>query len=175
MPSSCAICICGRPVALFSSTRARVSSRAWCVPFFCMVRRVSRSARVKLMVFLVVCISPHATTRGNYVNGVLVKIGETGQPMFGLVNITLSVTPRNTETYIQFWQQNPFTRESTKLPGANTWLDFFFIKSTNNHLQERTNILLMWLTCVTAVFALIQIIPILMHIYTYLHPPIGNI
>lgn len=97
----------------------------------------------------------------------IIKIGDTAQSMHGLVNLHFRALPADTAITIEFLQKNPYTEEESII-GQNNWIDFFYIKSMNSHLQEKTNRWIMRLTWVTAIFTFIQILPILERIYEFL-------
>ena len=90
----------------------------------------------------------------------IIDVGKNGQFMFGLINITVNIVLADTSKQIDFFQKNPFTGNLYEV-GKNYWLDFFYIKSSSEDLQEKTNRWLVILTWVIAISALITVSPIL--------------
>lgn len=90
----------------------------------------------------------------------IIYVGDSGQFMYGLVNVSAAIQPREQNILIDFYQKNPFTKETSKIPRQNNWTDFFYIKSSNESSQEKTNIRIYWLTWATVALALIQVLAI---------------
>lgn len=98
-----------------------------------------------------------------------IKIGENGSFMHGLISLNIDATPKDSSKQINFLQKNPFTGKCSELRFTNKWVDFLYIKSANQSAQEKSSKWVMRLTWATAIFALIQIVPILFHIYKGMH------
>ncbi len=88
-------------------------------------------------------------------------ISDFGTDMYGLANISLRITPPNDEI-VEAHQISRFNSEEVGYQN-NSWIDFFYIKSSHEHTQEKTNNLLLVLTFV---MALIAIVPLVIN---YLH------
>ena len=93
-------------------------------------------------------------------NSIIIKIGENGLFIRGLVGINMLIKPNDVSKQIVFLQKNPFTKEITKI-GINKWADFFYMKSSSEYRQEISTKWIITLTWATAFFALIQVISIL--------------
>lgn len=91
----------------------------------------------------------------------IINIGKNGQFMFGLASIYANITPNDASKPISCFQKNPFTGDICKIKGENRFIDFFYIRSSNEDLQEKMNKWLVILTWVIAISALITIFPIL--------------
>lgn len=95
---------------------------------------------------------------------VTINIGSTGQFIYGVINLSLTAVPKTTGIIIRFLQKNPFTNEIVFIRN-NEWIDFSYIKSATEYLQEKTNNKMTILTYVLIVIAIIQvIIPFLQNI-----------
>jgi hypothetical protein len=90
----------------------------------------------------------------------VIDVGNNGQFMFGLINITATIVPSDASRPVTFFQKNPFTGSFYEI-GTNHWIDFFYIRSSSEDLQEKTNKWLVILTWVIAISALITTLPIL--------------
>ena len=95
----------------------------------------------------------------------IVKIGENGHFMYGLVYLEATMVPRTPSTTINFYQKSPFTKEKVKCKGVNKWYDFLYIKTSSEDTQNRSAIWMMRLTVVIAAFTIIQVVSILMDHY----------
>ena len=94
----------------------------------------------------------------------IIKIGETGQFMHGLVDIRLTLQQDDISNKLILLQKNPFTNEITnitKIIGLNQWIDFLYIKSQSEHRQEISTSWMIKLTWATAILTLINIIILL--------------
>ena len=98
----------------------------------------------------------------------VISIGNNGQFMYGLVSIKIAIKLEDTTKEILAVQKNPFTNEYTDMLSPNMWVDFLYIKSAAQSSQEKSNKWLMRLTWVTAIFAFIQILPVLRKISDFL-------
>jgi len=99
----------------------------------------------------------------------IIEVGKNGQLMFGLVTVTVIITPSNVARPVTVLQRNPFTGSVCPI-GNNHWVDFFYLKSSNEDLQEKTNKLLVILTLIIAASALLTALPILRNIYNTFGP-----
>ncbi len=91
---------------------------------------------------------------------IIIHVGKYGHFMFGLVNVHIIVQPDNPSTPIKLLQKNPFTGQYTA-NSINEWFDFFYIKSLNEHEQEKTNIRMLLLTIVIASLTFFTAVPII--------------
>lgn len=98
---------------------------------------------------------------------VIINVGKNGQFMFGLIMINVDIVPNNAQRPITCLQKNPFTGNICEVSqiGTNRWVDFFYIKSSSEDLQEETNRWLVILSWVIAISALITISPVLLALY----------
>lgn len=79
-------------------------------------------------------------------------ISDFGTDMFGLATINLNITPP-TEQHIDTYQINRFNSEEEK-HFTDSWTDFFYVKSSHEHIQEQTNNFLLALALATMLVAL---------------------
>jgi hypothetical protein len=83
---------------------------------------------------------------------------EIGVYMYGLTYITLQIIPSVQPDIIICYQKDHFSGLITKIQTPNSWLDFFFIESKNEHMLNNVNILLL---ISTILLLLVGIMPIL--------------
>jgi hypothetical protein len=80
-----------------------------------------------------------------------------GSLMSGLSQVRLSIVPQTAETTISFFQRNSLTNEDYHI-GNNHWIDFLYIKSNSEHVQETTNQRMTFLTYVLLILAIMQLL-----------------
>lgn len=98
---------------------------------------------------------------------IVLHIGENGQFMHGLISIQAIIKPKKDGVYINFMQNNPFTNQMSSIVQKNTWVDFLYIKNSNNFLQEITNRRLLQLTWALFIIGIISIVPTVIKIYDF--------
>lgn len=84
-------------------------------------------------------------------------VGEHGSFMHGLVKIGADLSPIDKEKTIACFQRKPFTN-SFIFAQANSWIDFFYIKSSQEIMHEKIEGRLKWLTIIILLFISIQIL-----------------
>jgi hypothetical protein len=87
----------------------------------------------------------------------LFDIGEHGSFMHGLVKIGADLSPTERERTISCYQRKPFTNSFIYV-NSNSWMDFFYIKSPQEKMHEKTLGRLKWLTFVVLLFMAMQIV-----------------
>lgn len=87
---------------------------------------------------------------------IIIEMGKVGTYMYGLAHIQFNLTPDNNEVSIITKQKNNFTGELSN-GGNNSWIDFFYIKTRDEHTRDKTNSLLLKITIIMALMTLIQI------------------
>jgi len=87
----------------------------------------------------------------------ILSIGKNGQFMYGLTDVHATITVQDISNNINFQQKNPFTKEVCDVKGVNNWVDFFYIKSSNEHQQDVSTKWIIRLTWATALLSLIQV------------------
>jgi hypothetical protein len=83
-------------------------------------------------------------------------ISSFGTDMYGLANISVTITPNNSDV-IEAHQISRFNSEEIG-HSINSWEDFFYIKSSHEHVQENTNFLLITFTAIMTIVALIPVV-----------------
>ncbi len=83
-------------------------------------------------------------------------ISDFGTDMYGLASISLNIVPSN-DQIIEASQINRFNSLELK-HFTNHWMDFFYIKSSHEFVQEKTNTYLLWLAFATALVALLPFV-----------------
>ncbi len=89
----------------------------------------------------------------------ILPIGKNGQFMYGLVDVKARMTVQDSSN-LNFQQKNPFTKEICDI-GVNTWIDFFYVKSSNEHQQDISTKWIILLTWATTILSLIQVASII--------------
>ncbi len=89
----------------------------------------------------------------------IIEIGNYGSYMHGLVNISASVLPTSNAITLNLLQRNPFTKEVTEI-SKNSWNDFFHVKSSVIHEQQKANKRMIALTIIIGILTLIQLLTI---------------
>lgn len=91
----------------------------------------------------------------------IIEIGKYGSYMHGI--ICVEVFARSTINTVTFdlLQKNPFTRDIVII-GQNHWIDFLYIKNSNEYKQEKATTWMIRLTIAIAFFTLLQIVFILL-------------
>lgn len=86
----------------------------------------------------------------------ILHIGDYGYPSHGLISIELNVEgPVNP---MLFCQKDYYSGKISELKTNNKWCDFWYVKSSTNHQQEKTNRIMLVLTIVLLFLAILQII-----------------
>jgi hypothetical protein len=83
-------------------------------------------------------------------------IGEHGSFMHGLVKIGAHLSPSDQTKTIACYQRRPFTN-SFLFVNSNSWIDFFYIKTPQEKMQEKIIFRLKWLTVVVLTFMFLEI------------------
>jgi len=76
----------------------------------------------------------------------LLMVEKMGTFMHGLVNISAKVLPDENTDKIKTFQRDSFTHSVDEFDEENEWLDYFFIKSKTEDLQDHNHTLLVFLS-----------------------------
>lgn len=87
---------------------------------------------------------------------IIIEMGMVGTYMYGLAHIRFNLIPDKSEISIITKQKNKFTGELSN-GGTNSWIDFFYIKTLDEHTRDKTNNLLLIITIIMAVMTVVQI------------------
>lgn len=84
-------------------------------------------------------------------------IGEHSSFMHGLVKIGVSISPVDKEKVIACYQKKPFTNAHL-FARTNSWMDFFYIKTPQDIMQEKIISRLKWLTIIVLFLIALQLL-----------------
>lgn len=83
-------------------------------------------------------------------------VSDFGTDLCGLAYLSLDIQPDKDGDIIETYQVNRFNSDEDKA-NDNSWVDFFYIKSSGEHTQENNNIVLVFLTLALLILGLAPI------------------
>lgn len=87
-----------------------------------------------------------------------------GTLQYGLISVQLNILPQVADTKISFYQRNHFTHENFHI-GTNQWMDFLYIKTNSEYLQEVTNNRMIFLTYALFALTVLQLLSAVLPIF----------